>query len=278
MRKIKISRRTIKFVVSSTVLLLVLGFIYLILSHKSNLMREINSDNVNIEDIQAQVDNAVKNHTSYECVVDVMRTYNGEETFSGQEAYTDNKVTKYKSYLYRDSEDNDLYQCWFYDDDNSNYDVYIYSDDAEAWVHENTEKMTESMNAWTLFENLSSYSVEPETSIWDETGDECYVLNAVNTEVMGVQIYEEVYIRTSDFMPVGILTYGSIEAEGDITEEDSIELDGGQEAEVEVTHSNTEEVIQKVSVKFSNDDLSLFDVPEEYISVEEYSELMQSNK
>lgn len=277
MRKLKVSRRTLRLTVFFTVLLLVIGFVYLVVSHKDDFMREVANDNMDITNIQARVNKAIEDYTSYECVVDIMRTYNGEETFSGQEAYTDNKDTSYKSYLYRDSQDNDLYQCWFYNDDNS-YDMYVYSDDVEAWVHDTTEEVVSSMDAWTLFENLSGYSVEAETAVWDETGDECYILNAVNTEVMGIQIYEEIYIRVSDFLPVGILTYGSMEVDGTATEEGTVTLDNGQEADVEVTHSNTEEVIQRVSVTFSNDDLSLFAVPEEYISIEEYSELMQLNE
>lgn len=265
--KIKLSKRTVVlFVICCT--LLIAGTVgYFCYEHRDVLL-DMESDSTIIE-LQKNANTAISGYDYYVAIIDVLKTPADGEEFSSQEAFSRARKDSYQSYMYRDSLDNDLYQCWYYDKEEEIYPTYIYSDDVESWVETSMSEPQVVIDGWTLFDDLSYYEVSDETGIWEDTGDECYILQAVNTSVINAQIYEEVYIRKSDSLPMGILTYGAVEVEATKSTEEVV--DGN---EVEITTAAHDEILQKISITYSNSDLRLFDIPEEFISEEEYGERM----
>ena len=267
--KVKISRRSlIWFVVCCTVL--IAGVICWYLFENKDVLVDNEVDGTTLE-IENKAAIAINDYDYYLAVIDILKTTSDGSEFSSQEAFSCARDDSYRSYMYRDSDDNDLYQCWYFDTEKNTYPTYVYSEDVLSWVETSMSSPYNAIDGWTLFKDLSYYTVSEETGIWEASGDECIVLHATNTEVMGMQIYEEVYIRKSDYLPMGIITYGSVEVAGVETSETTV-----GENDVVVETAARDEIIQIISVEYSKEDLRLFDIPEEYISEKEYAERMGS--
>lgn len=264
--KLKLPKKVLNvFVICCTIILI--GLLGLFIYNNRDLLNKKNPI-ITTDELQSNVQNALKEYNNYLAVIDILKTSANGEEFSSQEAFSNSKESTYNSYIYRDSDDNDLYQCWYYDEELKVYPTKIYDGEHKVWVETNLEQPYNSIDAWTLFDDLSYYEVSEDIIVWEDTGDECYVLNAINTDVAGAQIYEEIYIRKSDFLPLGILTYGFVEI--DETQSEEVEL---EEATAVIETKKRDEIMQKITVEYSNKDLSLFESPKDYISEEEYRKL-----
>lgn len=196
--------------------------------------------------------------------------------YSVQYDVSASQIDSYKSYSFRDSEDNELYQCW-QKGENSLYDVYLWASEYETWVHTSLEQEPVDINPWYEISNTSGYTVMDETYQWYDTGDECYVLQLLGTADEWEQYYEEVYIRKSDKLLMGIVVVCMNQTD-EITHDDVVDtLPTGEDANIEVEQANADIIVQKYSIRYSDEPLSLFDIPEEYMTDEEYMSLVGGN-
>ena len=188
-----------------------------------------------------------------------------------------------RTYTYVNSDSSILSEWWDaieQEDGSVLYDTYIYSEQYETWIH--TELSEEPINndIWRMFDIMSQYTVLPETGEWFDTGDECYVLQLIGSSDGYYDIYEEIYVRCSDFIPMGIVEYCVDTEENDrvdeINPEDyDFELgDGYTITDGEITSEDYNELLRKYSISFSHDDCQLFEKPETYISDEDYMYLL----
>ena len=85
------------------------------------------------------------------------------------------------------------------------------------------------------------------------------------------------FIRKKDFIPLGIVTYGVSDVNYDkMQSSESIDLDIDEIESADVEIPTYSECIQMYEVSFSNDDLKMFDPPEDYLTEEEYLALTES--
>ena len=184
-----------------------------------------------------------------------------------------------RTYTYLNTDGSILSEWWDAGNEEGKYDVYIYSDEFETWV--NTEMTEEPIpnDIWRMFDIMSQYTVLPETGEWYDTGDECYVLQLIGNSDGYYAIYEEIYIRCADFMPMGIIEYCVDTEDNDRVDElnpDDFNIDGSDYTvtDAEITSSEYNELIRKYSILFSHEDQQLFDKPKTYISDEDYMYLI----
>lgn len=205
-----------------------------------------------------------------------------------------------RSYMYRDSEGEDMYQYWrryitrldtdvdpivpdlSYDEEGSevapkenvdtSYVVYLYADDVQSWVKDVVAIEPVDTYVWDLTEAFGEYTLLSETNSWYDTGDECYVLQSIGAADDWAVIYEEIYIRKSDFLPMGIVVYAVSDNGENIVED----VDNASEVlGIQVESATTEvpdynQVIEKYSLTFSNENLHLMDEPTKYMTSKEY--------
>lgn len=187
---------------------------------------------------------------------------------------TSSKDTSYHTYTYRD-EEQDLYQCW--DNHGDHYDLYIYDKTKEKWVSSKLDSEPVTSNTWDIVADLGEYTILDEAGNWGD--DECWVLQMTGVSEGWEVLYQELYIRKKDFMPVGVLSYANSKLDkdrsSDITpgEYEFGSVTGGT---AEVT--DYEEVISMYSIEFSNETLDLFDKPEDFITEEEYNKLTEAKE
>lgn len=210
--------------------------------------------------------------------LDIKETVANEGTTVSKYMLSADSETKDRTYLYTDSEENELYQCWSYDEETNKYVIYIHDSEYDVWVKLDYESEPVTGTPWSVFDDLNNYTLLDETQEWYTTGDECYVLETISKTDTYEVIYEQVFIRKSDFLPLGIVTYGVSDVDYDkmqSSENVDLDIDEIESAEVEIpTYS---ECVQMYEVSFSNDDLKMFDPPEDYLTEDEYMELVESD-
>lgn len=210
--------------------------------------------------------------------LDIKETVANEGTTVSKYMLSADSETKDRTYLYTDSEENELYQCWSYDEETNKYVIYIHDSEYDVWVKLDYESEPVTGTPWSVFDDLNNYTLLDETQEWYTTGDECYVLETISKTDTYEVIYEQVFIRKNDFLPLGIVTYGVSDVDYDkmqSSESVDIDIDEIESAEVEIpTYS---ECVQMYEVSFSNDDLKMFDPPEDYLTEDEYMELVESD-
>ena len=244
-------------------LILIIGIVIIKINRQSNV-------EVTAEYIQ---DKAVAKINKYKYSKLVLNSeYIGEQDIPNICEYilTSNKDGSYRSYSYRD-EENDIYQCW--EHHGNHYDFYIYDADIDKWVYSELEYEPVSSDTWSVVSNLKDYTILEEPGQWGN--DECYILQMMGSSDYWEVIYEELYIRKSDFLPVGIVSYANSKQDKDrVSEIKPGEYEFGTLTEGTETTSEYEELVSIYALEFSNKPLDLFDKPKEFINNKEYNELI----
>lgn len=209
--------------------------------------------------------------------LDIKETVADEGTTISKYMLSASKETKDRTYLYTDSKENELYQCWSYDEEADKYVIYINDPEYNVWVKLDYESEPVTGTPWSVFDNLDNYTLLDETQNWYTNNEECYVLETIGKTDVYEVIYEQVFIRKKDFIPLGIVTYGVSDVNYDkMQSSESIDLDIDEIESAEVEIPTYSECIQMYEVSFSNDDLKMFDPPEDYLTEEEYLALTES--
>lgn len=209
--------------------------------------------------------------------LDIKETVADEGTTISKYMLSASRETKDRTYLYTDSKENELYQCWSYDEEAGKYVIYINDPEYNVWVKLDYESEPVTGTPWSVFDNLDNYTLLDETQNWYTNNEECYVLETIGKTDTYEVIYEQVFIRKKDFIPLGIVTYGVSDVNYDkMQSSESIDLDIDEIESADVEIPTYSECIQMYEVSFSNDDLKMFDPPEDYLTEEEYLALTES--
>lgn len=209
--------------------------------------------------------------------LDIKETVADEGTTISKYMLSASRETKDRTYIYTDSKENELYQCWSYDEEAGKYVIYINDPEYNVWVKLDYESEPVTGTPWSVFDNLDNYTLLDETQNWYTNNEECYVLETIGKTDTYEVIYEQVFIRKKDFIPLGIVTYGVSDVNYDkMQSSESIDLDIDEIESADVEIPTYSECIQMYEVSFSNDDLKMFDPPEDYLTEEEYLALTES--
>lgn len=239
--------------------------------------RLFESNDLTVTDVVAKMKASISEYKYALQSLDIKETVADEGTTISKYMLSASRETKDRTYLYTDSKENELYQCWNYDEEAGKYVIYINDHEYNVWVKLDYESEPVTGTPWSVFDNLDNYTLLDETQNWYTNNEECYVLETIGKTDVYEVIYEQVFIRKKDFIPLGIVTYGVSDVNYDkmqSSESINLDIDEIESAEVEIpTYS---ECIQMYEVSFSNDDLKMFDPPEDYLTEEEYLALTES--
>lgn len=242
------------------------------------LIQTVGKEEVTPEYLSEMSTKAMEEYEYSMLILDTQQTI-GEESTVEEYMLTTSKNDSYRTYIYRNETD-DLYQCWHLDESTGLYTVYIYDSMFETWVQTSLEYEPLSSNTWLVTSDLTNYSVLPETDVWGE--DECYVVQITGSSDELAVIYEEIYIRCSDYLPMGIISYGVSDLDQDrvntINPAEFGELNGYTVDNATVETSEFLEIISVYTLEFSNESLELFSLPEEFITDVEYMSLLESEE
>lgn len=208
----------------------------------------------------------------------VQETVVGEGVFTQQYILSSSKNSSEHSYLYIDTDGTELYQYWFTEEGKDECTIYIYDEVTKAWVKTSYPYEPISSDTWNMLTDLSRYEILPGTYKWVNSDDDCYVLEMLGANDEFAQIYEQIYIRKSDFMPMGILSYAISDVSYDRLQSNELaqDLNGDGVMESATVESPTyNELVQIYEIKFSESDLKPFGIPEDYITEEEYMDRMR---
>lgn len=239
--------------------------------------RLFESNDLTVTDVVTKMKASISEYKYALQSLDIKETVADEGTTISKCMLSASRETKDRTYIYTDSKENELYQCWSYDEEAGKYVIYINDPEYNVWVKLDYESEPVTGTPWSVFDNLDNYTLLDETQNWYTNNEECYVLETIGKTDTYEVIYEQVFIRKKDFIPLGIVTYGVSDVNYDkMQSSESIDLgiDEIESANVEIpTYS---ECIQMYEVSFSNDDLKMFDPPEDYLTEEEYLALTES--
>lgn len=241
--------------------------------------RLLESNDLTVTDVVTKMKVAMSKYRYALQSLDIKETVADEGITVSKYMLSADSETKDRTYLYTDSEENELYQCWSYDDETKKYVIYIHDSKYDVWVKTDYDTEPVTGTPWSVFDNLSNYTLLDETQKWYTTDEECYVLETVsNTDTYEV-IYEQVFIRKKDFLPLGIVTYGVSDVNYDkMQSSESIDLDIEEIESAEVETPTYDECVQMYEVSFSNEDMKMFDPPEDYLTEDEYMILVESEE
>ena len=271
----KISKRTIGIgcalavvtgLITATVIFIVLGG-----------SRLFESNDLTVTDVVTKMKASISEYKYALQSLDIKETVADEGTTISKYMLSASRETKDRTYLYTDSKENELYQCWSYDEEAGKYVIYINDPEYNVWVKLDYESEPVTGTPWSVFDNLDNYTLLDETQNWYTNNEECYVLETIGKTDTYEVIYEQVFIRKKDFIPLGIVTYGVSDVNYDkMQSSESIDLDIDEIESADVEIPTYSECIQMYEVSFSNDDLKMFDPPEDYLTEEEYLALTES--
>ena len=227
-------------------------------------------------EIAEKVREAIKAYDYGVLILDQSMTSNNEVVMTEEYIISSERTGSKRTYTYFNSNEDILSEWWEeIEDDPGHYDCYIYSQDYETWVNTKMDSEPISNDLWNMFDIMSQYTVLPETAEWYDDHSECYVLQLVGKSDGFYAIYEEIYIRTSDFIPMGIIEYcvateednriDELDADDFNISSDMVTVEGGT-----IETQQFSEIIRKYSVNFSTQDQSLFGKPDTFISDEDY--------
>ena len=182
----------------------------------------------------------------------------------------------YSSYSFTDSDGIDVYECWDWDEEKAAYETYLYDKDMEAWVMGYMSEVPLAVGVWDMFEYIDDYELLDGTWPWIDTNEECYVLFAHSTVLDDIHTYEDIYIRVSDFMPLGIIDIVAYPTEG-LEQEDIVSAIKDEDVLINLSeyYSQYNWVVQKYSLTTSTEDLRMFDKPEKFLTEGEYMFLLE---
>lgn len=239
--------------------------------------RLFESNNLTVTDVVTKMKASISEYKYALQSLDIKETVADEGTTISKYMLSASRETKDRTYLYTDSKENELYQCWSYDEEAGKYVIYINDPEYNVWVKLDYESEPVTGTPWSVFDNLDNYTLLDETQNWYTNNEECYVLETIGKTDTYEVIYEQVFIRKKDFIPLGIVTYGVSDVNYDkMQSSESIDLDIDEIESADVEIPTYSECIQMYEVSFSNDDLKMFDPPEDYLTEEEYLALTES--
>lgn len=276
-KKNRISKRTITIACALVVLAGIICVITIFIGLGGNSL--FTNGTITVEQIQANMKSAISGYTYALQTLDVEETVAGQGSTTCKYILSSVRDSEERSYVYLDSDGVELYQYWDYDSADENYCIYIYDSNESVWVKTSYTSEPVTGTPWDVFDNLTEYTLLDNTEYWYGTEDECYVLELMGQTDDYAVLYEEVFIRKSDYMPMGIVTYGVSDVNEDkmVTGgEMSIGSDNIESAEVEVPTYN--ECVQMYEVTFSNEDLKMFAAPDVYLSEEDYMSLIRARE
>lgn len=239
--------------------------------------RLFESNDLTVTDVVTKMKASISEYKYALQSLDIKETVANEGITISKYMLSASRETKDRTYLYTDSKENELYQCWSYDEEAGKYVIYINDPEYNVWVKLDYESEPVTGTPWSVFDNLDNYTLLDETQNWYTNNEECYVLETIGKTDVYEVIYEQVFIRKKDFIPLGIVTYGVSDVNYDkMQSSESIDLDIDEIESAEVEIPTYSECIQMYEVSFSNDDLKMFDPPEDYLTEEEYLALTES--
>lgn len=239
--------------------------------------RLFESNDLTVTDVVTKMKASISEYKYALQSLDIKETVADEGTTISKYMLSASRETKDRTYLYTDSKENELYQCWSYDEEAGKYVIYINDPEYNVWVKLDYESEPVTGTPWSVFDNLDNYTLLDETQNWYTNNEECYVLETIGKTDTYEVIYEQVFIRKKDFIPLGIVTYGVSDVNYDkMQSSESIDLDIDEIESADVEIPTYSECIQMYEVSFSNDDLKMFDPPEDYLTEEEYLALTES--
>lgn len=239
--------------------------------------RLFESNDLTVTDVVTKMKASISEYKYALQSLDIKETVADEGTTISKYMLSASRETKDRTYIYTDSKENELYQCWSYDEEAGKYVIYINDPKYNVWVKLDYESEPVTGTPWSVFDNLDNYTLLDETQNWYTNNEECYVLETIGKTDTYEVIYEQVFIRKKDFIPLGIVTYGVSDVNYDkMQSSESIDLDIDEIESADVEIPTYSECIQMYEVSFSNDDLKMFDPPEDYLTEEEYLALTES--
>lgn len=239
--------------------------------------RLFESNDLTVTDVVTKMKASISEYKYALQSLDIKETVADEGTTISKYMLSASRETKDRTYLYTDSKENELYQCWSYDEEAGKYVIYINDPEYNVWVKLDYESEPVTGTPWSVFDDLDNYTLLDETQNWYTNNEECYVLETIGKTDTYEVIYEQVFIRKKDFIPLGIVTYGVSDVNYDkMQSSESIDLDIDEIESADVEIPTYSECIQMYEVSFSNDDLKMFDPPEDYLTEEEYLALTES--
>lgn len=239
--------------------------------------RLFESNDLTVTDVVTKMKASISEYKYALQSLDIKETVADEGTTISKYMLSVSRETKDRTYIYTDSKENELYQCWSYDEEAGKYVIYINDPEYNVWVKLDYESEPVTGTPWSVFDNLDNYTLLDETQNWYTNNEECYVLETIGKTDTYEVIYEQVFIRKKDFIPLGIVTYGVSDVNYDkMQSSESIDLDIDEIESADVEIPTYSECIQMYEVSFSNDDLKMFDPPEDYLTEEEYLALTES--
>ena len=239
--------------------------------------RLFESNDLTVTDVVTKMKASISEYKYALQSLDIKETVADEGITISKYMLSASRETKDRTYIYTDSKENELYQCWSYDEEAGKYVIYINDPEYNVWVKLDYESEPVTGTPWSVFDNLDNYTLLDETQNWYTNNEECYVLETIGKTDTYEVIYEQVFIRKKDFIPLGIVTYGVSDVNYDkMQSSESIDLDIDEIESADVEIPTYSECIQMYEVSFSNDDLKMFDPPEDYLTEEEYLALTES--
>ncbi len=239
--------------------------------------RLFESNDLTVTDVVTKMKASISEYKYALQSLDIKETVADEGTTISKYMLSASRETKDRTYLYTDSKENELYQCWSYDEEAGKYVIYINDQEYNVWVKLDYESEPVTGTPWSVFDDLDNYTLLDETQNWYTNNEECYVLETIGKTDTYEVIYEQVFIRKKDFIPLGIVTYGVSDVNYDkMQSSESIDLDIDEIESADIEIPTYSECIQMYEVSFSNDDLKMFDPPEDYLTEEEYIALTES--
>ena len=241
--------------------------------------RLLESNDLTVTDVVTKMKVAMSKYRYALQSLDIKETVADEGITVSKYMLSADSETKDRTYLYTDSEENELYQCWSYDDETKKYVIYIHDSKYDVWVKTDYDTEPVTGTPWSVFDNLNNYTLLDGTHKWYTTDEECYVLETISKTDTYEVIYEQVFIRKKDFLPLGIVTYGVSDVDYDkMQSSEGIDLDIEEIESAEVETPTYNECVQMYEVSFSNDDMKMFDPPEDYLTEDEYMILVESEE
>lgn len=270
--KVKFSKRTKILFISVCVVALVMGVLFIIVDKSMS--------KTSVEYLQMKTNEFLDEYSNSAIMLDVLTTSEEGDMYKIQYLLSAVKDTIDYTYIARDSEGSSIYQCWTYDEVSGQYKLYIHDTVKDVWVECYLYESPLSINPWNITADWSKYSLLEEKSIWAGTEDECYVLYSIVDSGEGSYeyLYEELYIRCSDYAPMGIINYAAESL--DVTRVQEIEdsvfstgYDIDENTTLEAAGFN--ECIQRYEFTFSKESLAFFETPDNFLTEEEYLSLIE---
>lgn len=237
--------------------------------------KTLNEEELTTELVVQRANAAMDSYKYASSIIDYQSWQAGEAGIGVKYCIAHDHENSHYTYMYSDSEDNAYYQYCGKDTSAQTYNVYTYSSLIDAWVliQQGTPPMQPGI--WNILDGANEYFLLQETDNWYNTGEECYVLEMYGSTEEWQNVYEAIYIRKADYVPLGIISYATQDTGVPATSDIHDIVIEGNEGEAATPQMLQNEILEKTEIAFSNESLDFFGVPEEYITEEDYKAIME---